>query len=274
MRVGVLQTVTQVAGLFAGLATIVYLTGAVVLALRLMFAHLPWGDVVSQLPREFILSTGAGQVLLPSLLVGALYGLFRILRDNRSKAPVVSRWRSGWGKRWEVVSSYLLTSFVMMIPLETILILRHASSGYKPQLERILAGYVLLLLAAVACHEVRAVAARHYKKRKRWNSLKAAAVMAGIYSTAAIIPMMVAASGIGFTSAKVCKVGGGERSGVLVGESADHVYLGENESGQGRHRIAVYPLTKVEELFIGDGASAISCEFAGASRPTAKSAGP
>jgi hypothetical protein len=113
--------VTQIAGLFAALAAVIYATGAVVLALRLAFVQLPWGNVVSQLPREFVLSIGTGQVLLPSLAVGALYGLYRLVRDDRKMAPKAYRFRDGgfrhgWRGKRVVIERYLITWVLMLVP--------------------------------------------------------------------------------------------------------------------------------------------------------------
>ncbi|HEY5053815.1 MAG TPA: hypothetical protein VII45_10445 [Solirubrobacterales bacterium] len=256
---GVLQTITQVVGLFAGLATVVYLTGAVVLALRLGFEDLPWGNVVSQLPREFLLSIGAGQVLFPALVVGALYGLYRMLRDDRSEAPVAGRWRDGWGARPAVIGRYFLISAVMSAPVVVVLLFRWGGSHYEPQAERLAVGYAVLFLAAIAVHEARAVLTSRHRIPRRWNSLRVVLTMAGVYCVAAIPSMVVAAAGIGLSEAKVCTSDHTQEVGVLVGESGDLVYLGEKRSS-GR-RLAIFPLSKVEEMFVGPEADGAHCEF-------------
>jgi hypothetical protein len=256
---GLLQTVTQVIGLFAGLAGVIYLTGAVVLSLRLAFEHLPWGNVVSQLPREFLISIGAGQVLLPALVVGALYGLYRILRSDRFEAPVVGRWRDGWESRPAVIGNYLLISLAMSVPAAVVLLLRWGGSHYVPQTERLVVGYAVLFVAAVAVHEARAVLTSHYRVPRFWNSLRVAVVMAGLYSAAAIPPMVVAAAGFGLAEAKVCTSDHTQEVGALVGESADSVYLGEQRTSA--RRLAIIPLSKVEEMFVGPDADYAHCEF-------------
>lgn len=239
-----------------------------VLSLRLAFADLPWGHVVSQLPREFVLSIGAGQVLLPSLVVGAFYGLYRILRSDRSATPVIRRWRDGWGRRPAVARRYVWTSVAMFAPTAGVVFLRWLDTGYDPQLGRLAIGYGALLILAIAVHEARAVAAWHFRQPRQWNSHKAAAAMAGIYVAAAIPSMVAAAAGIGLSEAKVCATDGFEEVGFLVGETQDRVYLGEK-----RHfnrRLAVLPLTKVGETFIGPEAGDATCEFGPAPSSSSK----
>lgn len=264
-----LKTITQVAGALAGLATVVYVTGAVVLGLRLARAGLSWGDVVSQLPREFVASIGAGQVLLPSVAVGAAYGLFRLLRDDHSNPPSIHRFREGMGGgNFKVVlktmRSYNLLFLLMWVPFGALICIRLLrDQGEVPALPSWLVwlGAVVLLGTAIACHEVRAIAAEHYKDPGRWHSLKAATAMAVFYCLASIPAMTIAAASVSLTPAKVCKVGELERTGVLVGESSDRIYLAEAESDEEKRPIAVYPWPKVEELLVGPRLSEIDCHF-------------
>ena len=73
-----LQRITQVLAVLTGLVSIVYVAGGVVLAARLERASLPWEPVVGQLPREFLVSIGLGQVFLPAFLTAGCYGLYRL----------------------------------------------------------------------------------------------------------------------------------------------------------------------------------------------------
>jgi hypothetical protein len=62
----------QAAAVVAIAAALLYGAGALDLALRLEFTHLSWESVLGQLPRDFILTTGFGQVILPAMIVGIL----------------------------------------------------------------------------------------------------------------------------------------------------------------------------------------------------------
>jgi hypothetical protein len=256
---GWLQIVTQVVGLFAAVATVVYIAGSVVLSLRLAFEHLPWDPVVGQLPREFVLSTGAGQVLLPSLIVGALYALFRVLRRDRGSAPSLHRWRDGSEFRRRVLLRYLLVAALLLVPGAIVLGVRQlVPGGRDPDFAWLIAGYLVMLLPAVAFHEVRAILSMHYPGG-RWNKVGIAALVAGVYAAAAVPAMIAAAAGLPFNDARVCTTTDFEEDGVLVGQSGDRIYLGEKRTDH--RRLAVFPLSQVEELFIGDEADQAACDF-------------
>jgi hypothetical protein len=256
-----LQHATLIVGLFAGLATLVYLTGGVVMALRLRFVDLPWANVVSQLPREFLISIGAGQVLFPALLVGALYGLFRLLRADRAKPPELCRWRAGPAGRAAALGGYARTLAAMASPLAVILILRLVLRDDHDVGTWWVVALGLLVLAgfAISVHEARAavILSRH-RAFRRWNSVTAIVAIAAIYSAAAVPAMMAAAASVSLTSAKVCDVDNFSEHGFLVGETSDRVYLGEEGH---RRRIAVLPMTKVAEIFIGEDAAKAHCEI-------------
>lgn len=251
---GPLQIITELAGLLATAAAVIYGTGAVVLALRLSFEHLPWSDVVSGLPREFVVSTGAGQVLLPSLAVGALYGLYRALRETRTRTPDIRRLRESSGARWVVLLRYLLTMGAMLLPLLFVKAVRGINVEKGLDLWLGMGLGILLVLVAIAVQEGRAVAVKHIVARREWNSVKAAATMASLYALAAMPAMMLAAAATPLTSVKVCTREGGEESARLVGETNDRVYLREEavaSKGKEGRRIVVIPMTEVKQLFVG-----------------------
>jgi hypothetical protein len=53
-------------------AAIIYGAGALTVALRLYFTHLPWASIIGQIPHDLIITTGFGQVVLPAAIVGLL----------------------------------------------------------------------------------------------------------------------------------------------------------------------------------------------------------
>jgi hypothetical protein len=275
-RKGLLQVATEIAGLFAGVATLVYVTGAIVLALRLAFKGLAWGNVVSQLPREFVLAIGAGQVLFPALMVGAVYGLYRLLRSDRPEAPKTYRLRDGLTAWGVVLGRYLLAAALLLVPLVAIVAARKDVGFGDLRFVLVLAILLVVLVTAAAVQEGRSIVIRHFDAGEPWNSLRAAGAMAGVYAGAALPAMLLGAAAIPLTDAKVCVVDGFSEQGYLVGESSDRVYLGEKPRGPNdgdQRRIAVIPLAKVEEVFFGTEAELASCEFA-APQPAADQAPP
>jgi hypothetical protein len=90
-------------------AALIYAAGALTLIFKLWYLQIPWTSVLGQLPHNFIITTAFGQVILPTLLLAALftalsrrhpnwYEIFRPQRvqRNASKASGTSgtnRWR-------------------------------------------------------------------------------------------------------------------------------------------------------------------------------------
>jgi hypothetical protein len=62
----------QAAAAITVTAALIYGAGALTLALRLGFTHLPWQSVVGQLPYVLVLTSGFGQVILPAAIIGIL----------------------------------------------------------------------------------------------------------------------------------------------------------------------------------------------------------
>jgi hypothetical protein len=90
------ENVRVIVGLFAGVAALIYLTGGAVLGLRLLLAGLPGFDVVGQLPREFLFSLGATQVVAPAVLVGTAWGVIEFTL-NRAEA-LFDKGHLGWNE--------------------------------------------------------------------------------------------------------------------------------------------------------------------------------
>jgi hypothetical protein len=78
-----MQTLQVAIGLLAGLAAVVYIAGGAALGLRLLFAGLP-ALPVGQLPREFLFSLGAAQIVVPACALGVIAGLIELGQRHES----------------------------------------------------------------------------------------------------------------------------------------------------------------------------------------------
>jgi len=54
-------------------AALIYAAGALTLIFKLWYLQIPWTSVLGQLPHNFIITTAFGQVILPTLLLAALF---------------------------------------------------------------------------------------------------------------------------------------------------------------------------------------------------------
>lgn len=59
------------------------------IALRLFFTHLSWEAVLGQLPHDVILTTGFGQIILPSFIIGMLGTVLLNFLVNGEHGPLV-----------------------------------------------------------------------------------------------------------------------------------------------------------------------------------------
>jgi len=68
-------------------AALIYGAGALTVALRLYFTHLPWAAVLGQLPHDLIITTGFGQVVLPASIIGMLGAILLNFLANQPHKP-------------------------------------------------------------------------------------------------------------------------------------------------------------------------------------------
>lgn len=73
-----LSWVRSVAGLAAAVVGVVYVTGGLVLELQLKFLRVPSFEVLSELPRDFLISVGMTQVVVPAVLSAAVIGVLEL----------------------------------------------------------------------------------------------------------------------------------------------------------------------------------------------------
>src|SRR4051812_27901609 len=82
-------TLSNIRDLIAAIAAVgglVFLTGGAVLALRLAFEDLPALGVVGQLPKGFLFSIGASQVVLPAIGLAAIQSVVLASRNRDPEA--------------------------------------------------------------------------------------------------------------------------------------------------------------------------------------------
>lgn len=89
-----LKALQFVVGLFAAGAALIYITGGLILGLRLLFAGLPALGVVGQLPREFLFSLGVSLVVAPAVLLGAAAGVIEMGQGDESLLRGHRSWSS------------------------------------------------------------------------------------------------------------------------------------------------------------------------------------
>lgn len=274
---GPLARVTQVFTLFAGAAVIVYITGGVVLALRLGFDNLPYSAVVGQLPREFLISQGLGLVVLPVAAGAALYVVYRVIGQEPRRPTLVplsssvglSR-RLTWGyvksvakDMWrgrKLLSIAAVVSAVLILPALIHEIIKQPE--WRWGLAYFMLAYFITFISTTAILQIRALLVqRHFKweeDRGSWSSARLIAAMTALYA-AAILPGAIAfGATVPLLNAKVCRTSGA-LEGSLIGETSDKLYLGLGDAKQNDRQIVVIPYDQVRQLYAGGDAKETAC---------------
>ena len=259
----VVKAVGAVIALLAGSVALLYTAGGAAMTLRLFLYGLPSLNVAAQLPREILISVALIQIVLPAVAVGSAYALVRLLLGRTASPP--RRFVGAWHERsWRGRRTLLAASAVLA--LATTLV------GASPALARgtsfpwRLAGVVAIVfvissLIMVVALKLRAeVAAR----ADGWNTLSAASAMTLIVALAAVPACFVFAGTFRLLDAKVCTAGGATRSGRLIGELSDRIYLGETRADRWDQadvplRVVSIPKGEVEQMLIGSNPDTGGC---------------
>jgi hypothetical protein len=101
--------------------------------------------------------------------------------------------------------------------------------------------------------------ARAYRSRRRFNSWQAIALSTLLVAAAIIPACIVFGAAFPLLDVKLCATAGQyEKSGLLLGQTGDTVYIGEKVPGP--RRIVAIPSSRVEEVFLGPRARKASCD--------------
>jgi len=254
----VVQFARGALGAAAAIVAGVYLAGGVIVAARLAVTQLAAYDVVGQLPRDFLLSVGASEVVLPTVVLTIPYVLYRAVRGRAVKPSKYRNWRrpGGWWENSKIVALNV-GGALLLAAGPAVAILR------RPELS------CWLILVALAIAALWTFAALHMRERlsrrrdpnKRPDlEVKPAvitATLAQYNSPRRLIGMVLVVAGwvalgvlmtqaaLPFPHAAVCTRTGGTLGGRLIGTSDQDVFLAQ------RHRIRVIPRGRVVEVDVG-----------------------
>jgi hypothetical protein len=252
------QLLAQAVGLFAGLAAVIYIAGAIVLVLRLVQAHLAWANVVPELPRQAVLSIGVGEVLLPALVIGGAYAIARMMIKG-SKKPEVPGWRHG--RHVEVLKLYARAFCIVAAPFTIVLAFGYVFNGFHHGIEYIVFCYLALLGLAITVHEGRSaiLRSRRVSRRLQWDDVGFIVLMVTFVVLAAMPSIVFAASVVPLPEAKVCMTGDRYFFGYLVGETSESVFIGQPPAAGQTRYIAILPQDNLESVIVGKNANELSC---------------
>jgi hypothetical protein len=249
-----LKQISEAVGLLAGVVALVYLLGALVLALRLQTHDLPTLAVLSNLPRELVISVGLTYAVVPWLLATAAVAIFWFLREKTPAAPKSKR---------PVRGREIARAVVLMVPAVLLAKLAlHQLKGPFTWWDALVLGVALIAVTLLANVLWRLLSSRYAETWTRPAAIALAAALTGLVA----VPVFVeigARSPLG--DAQLCGEGPTHLRGWLLGEAGDRVYIGENVDP---HRIVSAPRTG--ELYVGpDATEDLLCRGERVIKPTA-----
>ena len=255
-----LKALGLVVGLLAGIVGLLYAIGGGVLTLRLFLEDLPSLTVVGQLPREFLISIGLTQIVLPALGAAALYLAARVLLGSSVRPParLVRQWRGGSRRGWAelVVVSMLVASGLTLLAGAPAL----RREGFDEENLVFLLAIAALATVVVELVALRVRASLAERERYAWNTLRPMVAMALVVAFALVPAFVVFAGTFHLLEAKVCVENRADPAGVLVGETSAGVYIGDAQGArEGPRRVVSVPTERVEKLLIGGNAARMSC---------------
>jgi hypothetical protein len=251
----------QVAGALIGAVGVVYVLGGAIIWARMALGANAQITVVAGLPRETVTSAGLGAVVF-SILVGAVYGLVRLVHGRSRFAP--PQW-------WQTLIHGLLLLTPTLVTVGVSLGVNRRFRNHVEIGEIIFLGAAFVLVWPYAWW----VGARAWKalaeaQGDRYRSKSAVAQRAGALAAIVLPWLMIAAVSLPPPLARVCTAGttaGGTRhvDGTLIGETTERAYVTDTTA----ERIVSIPKAEVTRVYIGNDADAATSQC-----PTPKGSAP
>lgn len=247
----VVRTLTALFGLFAGLASLIYIGGGLVVFLRLHYQGFPAPlDVASRLAREVLMSVGLSQIVAPMLLLAVLYVGYRFLRGA---APIhqipVLYGQSGtpWRDRLVLFIVSLGAGGLLTLPgVAAWLITRPRDLPFLFILFSVASsGFVVLVVI-----HVREVLIRRHPEPASFNALRTVVIFSALWALALFPGCVIFGSAVRMQPVRVCGEGNAYNlPGYLIGETNERVYVGEQREND--RRILAIPWDGTAAVFIG-----------------------
>jgi hypothetical protein len=221
-------SIRDVVGAVGAVAALVIVPGSIALLLRLQRAHLPADlGVVSSLPSQFLLAIGLAYVAAPLLIVVAL-ALVAVIapgREHRANPALMTPIRRRGGADGASGPSRVPGAILLGL-FSVVLIVGIPIAVYRPSPPPY--GFVLSAFTILAWLAVSRLVAAKYSTGI--TSRPAVALLA-LVATGAFVSWSIAFAvhRVNFPEATVCTSQGTPFDGILIGQTADRVYLGEPE---------------------------------------------
>jgi hypothetical protein len=248
----IVTLVGQLVGVAAGFVALLYAAGGGVLVLRLYLADLPSRTVAAQLPRDVLISIGLSQIVLPVALAAGLYAAWRLVRGATAPSMrLVRQWsehsRRGWLELLGAGAVGALAVVGLLGPAEG-----HVRAGPRGLAWLLPIAFLITLLSVLVGLSLRArLVAAYGDSARSWSAPAAVARMTLVLALVAV-PVCVLFAGAYFPllPARVCTVNEPGVEGVLIGETSDRTYIGEQRK-RGKLDVFSIPSSQTTRTIIG-----------------------
>lgn len=261
----IVKGVTALFGLFAGLASLIYIGGGLIMTLRLSLTRLPSPlAVASRLTKEVLVSTGLAEIIAPMLLVIGVYIGYRFVRGSVDPKPL---WTLSYQQeRWRLLGLSLLGGVFLFAP-GGIRLLTSSERDWG-RVGYALCGFALSVIVALVALHVRYAIVNRFAPT--FNNLRTVVFLAVFWSLIALPVYVSLASAKPFDDVLICRPDGQVlKQGFFIGETDDRVYLGEKV--EGKRRLLILPMDHVGEIFVGEDAGKTECDAVAGEEPSTNS---
>jgi hypothetical protein len=247
-----LQTIGTIFGLFAGLATLLYIAGGAIFRLRLWAYQLPSELTVSELPQPLLATIALSDVFLPSVMIAAVYLALRVVFWPHDVTRRLFDY-SGDANPLPRASWYASRAGVLLAVVVLALIAESFSARRNAQVNGSLLFWILSTLGCFtgALIALRILMIVHDRHRQEWNRPIAVGWATMLIGLAALPIWVVNGGTAALPQGRACGPDGVSvvALGWLLGETSDRIYFGGLSPSNGPYVVWV-PASKVQTLVI------------------------
>ena len=281
-----LQGIGTAFGVLGASATLVFVTGGIVLISRLSVYRLAGLEVVvGQVPQAILVTTGLVEVVAPCAGIATIYSIFRLIESKSGRRFLLEGWPDRWSGRLRWLAFFLLMGLLLWAGIVTYWVagrlggcMHHCggsdwlsfANGDPPVLMRLqpapfwFASLVANVVFVTMGFLISARVAAWFKSD--WNSFRPIALMALVWSLALIPAFVTFDATLPLTGVRVCVSNGGTVypvDGYMVAETSDAVFIadanfdGTNPSAS--RRLITIPSSHVVDVISGGTDNHLSC---------------
>ncbi|MGH2946832.1 MAG: hypothetical protein ACRDPC_11325 [Solirubrobacteraceae bacterium] len=257
---GAVQQIRDLVALGASLVGLIYVSGVLIVGLRLWFERLPPFAAVGSIPKETAITIGLVQVFAPAILLGAAFLVWITTRILDPKSHYV-RFNEAHGRdRLRLVGTIVAGAFLTAAPGLAVSIATY--DGLQTSHVALVAPVVIGALVTAGYVHLRA------RIRERgddmWTSQSSMFLRAGLFAVATVPMIITVDAAIRLPEARVCfrpadAAQASPMTGIFVTQTDNRVYVGD--SHRGPRRLHAIPSDVVAQVSVGTETSTTPCRL-------------